>query len=485
MACQRHENMVTLGLRELFVESQNSTNQHQLVKAFKELYNKSPFDSFWPDFRYLVLHPLIVYERDQTVEKMIDFIAKAVTVVALELNKGKEKEKKSKTSNEADDEEEEEDMHPLLLNFIEFLLDHHSAKERGPRFRVCQLITKLLQNLGEGAKIDDSLFDRIYCCMIERLRDKCPMVRVHAVLALTRLQDPADEECSVTKAYIILMTRDPNVEVRRIILTSLAPSAQSLPAIIERTRDVKDTVRRTAFNVIAEKIPLRALTIEQRIKLLQDGLNDRSDLVRIACASKLLQTWLLACDGSTLKLLDRLDVQASVKTCDSAIKELFKTQSVFDVVEQFNILDEKSLMPVTSLTPESVFYWRAVVQHVAGAGAQYDEQLDTVRPNCVEFCNFLEEVSQTLVDCTDLDKMLDIEFTIEQLLQILLCMELSDQASRKRVSQLLNNLLLCDHVGSSLVDALLPCLAQLYTDPEELVKVLAEVISEILSPSSK
>ena len=42
---------------------------------------------------------------------------------------------------------------------------------------------------------------------------------------------------------------------------------------------------------------------------------------------------------------------------------------------------------------------------------------------------------------------------------------------RKRVSQLLNNLLLCDHVGSSLVDALLPCLAQLYTDPEELVKV--------------
>ena len=52
---------------------------------------------------------------------MIDFIAKAVTEVALELNKGKEKEKKSNTGDEAD--EEEEDMHPLLLNFIEFLLE--------------------------------------------------------------------------------------------------------------------------------------------------------------------------------------------------------------------------------------------------------------------------------------------------------------------------------------------------------------------------
>ena len=72
------------------------------------------------------------------------------------------------------------------------------------------------------------------------------------------------------------MKRDPNIEVRRIILTTIAPSTHSLPAIIERTRDVKDTVRRTAFIVISEKIPVRALEIEQRIKLLQDGLNDRS-----------------------------------------------------------------------------------------------------------------------------------------------------------------------------------------------------------------
>lgn len=72
------------------------------------------------------------------------------------------------------------------------------------------------------------------------------------------------------------MTRDPNDDVRRIVLTSIAPSNTSLQAILQRTCDVKDKVRRTAYTVIAEKIPLRALTIEQRIQLLQDGLNDRS-----------------------------------------------------------------------------------------------------------------------------------------------------------------------------------------------------------------
>ena len=57
----------------------------------------------------------------------------------------------------------------------------------------------MLENLGEGAKIDDSLYDRIYHCMIDRLKDKCAIVRVHSVLALKRLQDPSDENCPITK----------------------------------------------------------------------------------------------------------------------------------------------------------------------------------------------------------------------------------------------------------------------------------------------
>ena len=82
------------------------------------------------------------------------------------------------------------------------MLQHHNAKDRAVRFRVCQLVTKLLGNLGDEATIEDALYERVFHCMLERLRDKAAMVRVHAVLALVRLQDPTDDTCPVIKGEL-------------------------------------------------------------------------------------------------------------------------------------------------------------------------------------------------------------------------------------------------------------------------------------------
>jgi len=62
---------------------------------------------------------------------------------------------------------------------------------------VCQLINRLLSSLGDDAAIDDELYEKIYTSLQCRLRDKFPVVRVHAVLALARLQDPSDPECPI------------------------------------------------------------------------------------------------------------------------------------------------------------------------------------------------------------------------------------------------------------------------------------------------
>ena len=74
------------------------------------------------------------------------------------------------------------------------------------------------------------------------------------------------------------MTSDPNPEVRKMIVSHIAPCRKTLSAILERTRDVKDSVRQAAFTVIAEKVPMKALSISQRVELLQQGLNDRTGL---------------------------------------------------------------------------------------------------------------------------------------------------------------------------------------------------------------
>ena len=49
------------------------------------------------------------------------------------------------------------------------------------------------------AQIDDELYDKLYECMLDRLKDKWPVVRYHAVMAMSRLQDPSDENCPVIK----------------------------------------------------------------------------------------------------------------------------------------------------------------------------------------------------------------------------------------------------------------------------------------------
>lgn len=62
---------------------------------------------------------------------------------------------------------------------------------------MCQLINKLLGSMPENAQIDDDVFDKINKAMLIRLKDKIPNVRIQAVLALSRLQDPKDDECPV------------------------------------------------------------------------------------------------------------------------------------------------------------------------------------------------------------------------------------------------------------------------------------------------
>ena len=71
----------------------------------------------------------------------------------------------------------------------------HKANSHAVRFRVCQLINKLLGSMAENAQIDDDLFDRIHQAMLVRVTDKLPNVRIQAALAMTRLQQPKDPDC--------------------------------------------------------------------------------------------------------------------------------------------------------------------------------------------------------------------------------------------------------------------------------------------------
>jgi len=73
-----------------------------------------------------------------------------------------------------------------------------------------------------------------------------------------------------------MLEYDLSTDVRRAVLSHIAATVRTVAVILERTRDVKDVVRRLAYKIIAEKIHVRALSIAQRVHLLRQGLNDRT-----------------------------------------------------------------------------------------------------------------------------------------------------------------------------------------------------------------
>lgn len=94
-------------------------------------------------------------------------------------------------------------------------------------------------------------------------------------------------------------------DVRRAVLSSIGVFKSTLPSILKRTRDVKEDVRKLAYTIVSEKLSVRQLAINQRVAVLQDGLQDRDEGVRAACQNLLGTVWYNALGADPLKVRDR------------------------------------------------------------------------------------------------------------------------------------------------------------------------------------
>ena len=147
---------------------------------------------------------------------------------------------------------------------------------------------------------------------------------------LGRLADPGPSgdfaDDPVTAAYLRLLRTERHKDVRRAIVACAPLCSRTLPALVERSRDSDDGVRRAVFVVLAEKVPMAALTIGARCALLDRGLRDRTPSVAQAARAMLVR-WLDVpaarggCDGDVGALLGALDVDGggSASSSSSAV----------------------------------------------------------------------------------------------------------------------------------------------------------------------
>ncbi|XP_022086528.1 condensin complex subunit 3-like isoform X2 [Acanthaster planci] len=467
-------------LAEVLEDCQKGIHNHAKLTAalritYDELDDKTAFHQ---EFLGFFKRALIIFKREPAVERTLDFVARFAASFAVAVNSG----------DETEEELPQTPANNFMVFLFAFLLQHHNARDRAVRFRVCQMINKLLVSLGDEAQIDEDLYEQIYDSMLIRLHDKFPAVRTQAVTAVARLQDPSDVDCPVIAAYMHLIEHDVNYEVRRAVLLSISMSTRTLPKILDRTRDVKDTIRKAAFQVLAEKVHIKALTIAQRVQLLQDGLTDRSDMVRDTCSGKLLQAWLRIFDGNVLELLGCLDVENSCKTAELALDFVLGKAQPQDLVDNFDLLDKTYVIPVDKLTCESALYWQCLCSFLKGQGAEGEVLLDRMLPNVTIFSDyirsFLDKLKSTALNETEVEETLKQEFVAQQLLRLCGILDLSDEVGRKHLDGMIRDMLTAPHIPASLVPLLVSHFAVLHPGDEEQVTLMAEIIADVREPIS-
>ncbi|XP_075400613.1 condensin complex subunit 3 [Tenrec ecaudatus] len=466
-----------LTIKEAFqLAQQPHQNQAKLVVALSRTYgtmdDKAVFNE---EFIHYLKYAMVVYKREPAVERVIEFAAKFVT---------------SFHQSELEDDDVDEDDGGILNDLFTFLLQSHEANSNAVRFRTCQLINKLLGSMPENAQIDDDLFDKINEAMLVRLKDKIPNVRIQAVLALSRLQDPKNENCPVVNAYITLIENDSNPEVRRAVLSCIAPSAKTLPQIVGRTRDVKEAVRKLAYQVLAEKVHMKALSIAQRVMLLQHGLNDRSAAVKQATQKHLLQGWLRFTEGDILVLLHRLDVENSSDVAVSVLHAFFSTTPLSELVRICKNNDTRQVIPLEALTPEIALYWRVLCEYLKSKGDEGEEFLEHILPEPVVYAEYLLSYIQSIPVVNDeqrgdiayIGSLMTKEFIGQQLILIIKSLDTNEEGGRKRLLAIMQEILTLPTTPISLVSLLVERLLHIITDDDKRTQVVTEIISEIRAP---
>ncbi|XP_014473567.1 PREDICTED: condensin complex subunit 3 [Dinoponera quadriceps] len=459
MACALENSM-----KKIFFNVQfNKTDHSRYMKKLNKLYDKTKLDVFWECFLSCLKVPLTMAQQHPRIINTLEFCAKF-----------------SMRFYSCAENETTESMSPFLNKLFTFLLSSHNAKDKAVRYRICHFLNMLLNSMGDNAFMDDSLCDQITVSMMDRLLDKSPKVRAQAVFALHRLQDPSDDECPIIRMYLFHLSKDPKAEVRRAVLATIGKNQRTLQAALKRTRDIDDSVRKMAYEFIS-KITVRSLTIEQRERLLKDGLKDRSESVKACVCKVLLPMWLRYYKGEYINLIHALDAGIGTETAALALQTLFTNADSKTLLEQVPVDKNTRLIPLTTLSNENVLYWKCVIDHFYQSS--YMEELDLIIPELSGFCNYIREfiIFISSKQYEEWEKQCH-KFILLQLFKIAEKYDLSDEVGRKNLQEVITDTLMSDHCSNEIIECTVCYLGKVVPNISSMLDLVANIISEIRLP---
>ncbi|KAF8636938.1 hypothetical protein AX17_003189 [Amanita inopinata Kibby_2008] len=267
----------------------------------------------------------------------------------------------------------------------------------------------------------------------------------------------------------------------------------------------------------------RALTIEQRELIVRNGLGDRESNVR-AAAEALLGTWVDVVNVGfkneeeviAVKEESDQDIQIQsqlVKNAPNAVEEkaiaFLKLFYLENEVASDALLSAFASRPEiydglefsdpywTLLTPERAFLARVFVDHCCAT--KNSARLEATLPVVTALAFRIQEAYNNLVDrvrtleeerllrppedlAKEEDERADREFVIGEMLKLAVNLDYSDEIGRRKMFQLMRDMLSQEALPERLVTKCLDVLRELSASERDLIRVVVEIIQDLRDP---
>uniref|UniRef100_A0A182P3R0 Nuclear condensin complex subunit 3 C-terminal domain-containing protein n=1 Tax=Anopheles epiroticus TaxID=199890 RepID=A0A182P3R0_9DIPT len=480
----------TAVIQTLLNAQQNETTHAKLVKQLKQLYATVPHDSFMKSFIQVIKRQMEHEEANTYANNVLKFCAKFV----------------------ADPGYSEQTVtHPIMASTFDWLLSTISSAQL-VRFRICQLVNLILNALGSDAALDDTICDKILRYMLERMRDVSQHVRVQAVLALQRLQDPNLPEDPVVRAYVYHLDKDPSPKVRQTIITSLGRNYRLIPYVLDRLWDVDERVRRHTY-VQMSSYPVRNYKVEQRLKFLEQGLTDHSEGVRKVMRNVMIPQWLESYQRNYVEFIEALKLDADEKemerfrkTSKMVLMEIFSKNGVKEMARLLNFGEENKTVPLEELTIERAICWQAMLEYLQKSDS---DELENYMFELTKFCEYIKALvenpgalgfmkspnaanaitvsnqtaSPNQPETMDKLQQLYFQYVLQVLMEIVLMYDYGDEFGRDSLKQVLSHMLCNETLFEMNVRLIMETFEKLITDVETRLNFFVELVSSVLEPS--
>ncbi|KAJ2060583.1 chromosome condensation complex Condensin, subunit G [Coemansia sp. S146] len=430
-------------------------------------------DAFNKEFIRNLNKVLGIKKREPSADKVVKLVATFVQVShELDMQALAKAKAKLVDTDDVFSAEPEMDVDTVSSRFVEllikYLLQGFQAKEKLTRMRCCQIVAMSVTSLGE---IDEQLYFDLIKKLTERIRDKEASIRVHAAIALSKLQSGEDEDGGeVTEALLGLLQHDPSAEVRRAVLLNIEKTSSTLPFVLERARDVDPTNRKCLFLKVMPPIDYHLLSIEDRERLLAAGVNDRDVNVKRACVRMVGESWLTFAEENLLALTSSLDVVDS-PVASKVMQALFTSYPEIPENLQFD-----SDMWET-LTPEMTFIIRSILEYYSER--KDADQTDKHLPEVMKLAQLLETFGSKLENEENEELRPDFEFIIHQLLLIAKMSDFPDELGRRQMLTLMRKMILVPEIPENNIEAITDIIRKLSINEQDFIRIMVEVVSDV------